>query len=86
MHLDAAQLEFLHRLGKSPDGKQLLMLINAEIADCNVALRKVSGDALLREQGKAQYLDELVQRLTQPATAPARPKRIPSLSGLPGDY
>ena len=86
MHLDAAQLEFLQRLGKSPDGQQLLMLIKAEIGACNVALRKFSGDDLLRQQGRASFLDELEQRMTQEPTAPARPKRIPALTGLPSDY
>jgi len=62
MHLDATQLGFLGRLGKSPDGQQLMMLIKAEIEGCNERLRKLSGDELLREQGKARYLDEFAKR------------------------
>jgi hypothetical protein len=81
MRLNALQLDFLARLGKSPDGQQLRTLILAEIAECNVLLRKLSGEALLREQGKAIYLDDLVSRLSQPASAPVSPKPFPRLSG-----
>lgn len=83
MRLNALQLDFLARLGKSPDGQQLRALISAEIAECNVSLRKLSGEALLREQGKAIYLDDLVSRLSQPLSAPVVPKRFPTLSGEP---
>jgi hypothetical protein len=69
MQLGAAQLDFLVRLGKSPDGQQLLELITAEIAECNGKLRMLSGDGLLREQGKAVYLDEFVARLTHSQSA-----------------
>ncbi len=81
MRLNALQLGFLARLGKSPDGQQLLALIQAEIAESNVSLRKLSGEALLREQGKALYLDDFVSRLTQPQSAPIAPKRFPTLAG-----
>ncbi len=64
MHLDASQLSFLYRLGKSPEGQQLLMLISAEIESTNEQLRKLSGEGLLREQGKAIFLDELKRRIT----------------------
>ncbi len=39
------------------------MLISAEIESTNRQLRKLSGELLLREQGKAVYLDELMERL-----------------------
>ena len=64
MRLDASQLDFLYRLGKSPDGQQLKSLISAEIADCNVELRKATGESLYRMQGRALYLDELQRHLT----------------------
>lgn len=83
MRLNALQLDFLARLGKSPDGQQLRALISAEIADSNTLLRKLSGDALLREQGKAIYLDDFVSRLSQPQSALVAPKRFPTLSGEP---
>jgi hypothetical protein len=69
MHYDAAQLDFLKRLGMSPDGQQLLGLIQAEIAACNLTLRTSTGEQLLREQGKALFLDEFLQRMTRPTSA-----------------
>ena len=75
MRLNAAQLEFLGRLGKSPEGRQLQELISAEIADCNANLRKLSDESLYREQGKALYLDELAQRLIGPQAALVIPRR-----------
>lgn len=81
MHLNATQLDFLGRLGKSPDGQQLLALIQAEITECNIQLRRLSGDALLREQGKAMYLDRLATWLKPFVSVTAPPKRIPVLPG-----
>ncbi len=72
MRLDAAPPGFLDRLGKSPDGRQLLTLISAEIADCNATLRKATGEGLYREQGKALFLDELRSYL-EGKTQTARP-------------
>ena len=83
MRLNALQLDFLARLGKSPDGQQLRTLILAEIAECNVSLRKLSGEALLREQGKAIYLDDFASRLSHAQSALTMPKRFPTLSGEP---
>ena len=82
MHLEAAQLEFLTRLGKSPDGQQLLKLIQAEIDDSNALLRTRNGDSLLREQGKAVYLDEIASRLRS-QSVPALSKRVPTLIDEP---
>lgn len=75
MRVDEAQLSFLVRLGKSPDGQQLLSLIQAEIAECNGRLRALTGEDLLREQGKARYLDEFHQRLTRSDSAQIVPRR-----------
>ena len=69
MQLGVAQLEFLSRLGRSPEGLQLLGLIDAEIASCNVELRKLTGESLYRAQGRALWLDEFKQRLSHDATA-----------------
>ncbi len=83
MHLNALQLDFLARLGKSPDGQRLLLLIQAEIAESNASLRKLSGDALLREQGRAAYLDSLAAKLSPSQSVPVPPKRIPAFAGEP---
>jgi hypothetical protein len=68
MHLNATQLEFLGRLGKSPDGQQLQVLLKAEIDDVNEKLRTFTGEHLLRAQGRAVLLDELADRLSMPLT------------------
>lgn len=78
MRLDAAQLAFLGGLGKSPTGQQLKMLIQLEIADCNEQLRKaVDMHAILREQGKALWLDEFARRLEHDPQPSQLVKRFP---------
>ena len=76
MQLQAPELQFLARLGKSPEGLHLLGLIQAEIAEVNGSLRKLTGEDLYRAQGKALWLDEFVQRLEHDATA-QRIARLP---------
>lgn len=76
MHLDASQLEFLGRLGKSPEGQQLQALIKAEVEDVNEQLRKLSGESLIRAQGKAIYLDEFLTRLTMKLKPPRDLSRV----------
>lgn len=74
MQLDATQADFMVRLGKSPDGSQLKSLLKAQIDGVNVKLRALVGDNLLREQGRAQLLDELLASFEPPKPAP--PRRI----------
>jgi len=69
MQLQDRELQFLARLGKSAEGLHLLGLIQAEIAEVNGNLRKLTGESLYREQGKAQWLDEFARRLETDATA-----------------
>lgn len=71
MHFDASQTAFMGGLGKSPAGQQLKALIKACIEDSNVNLRKMSGEQLLREQGRAIMLDDLAG-LLDPRAAPPR--------------
>lgn len=78
MRLSASQLAVLERLGKSPDGLQLRLLISEEIEECNGRLRKLEGSALLREQGRATYLDELLRHLSPPSSQQV--PRVPSPS------
>jgi hypothetical protein len=76
MQLQDQELQFLARLGKSPEGLHLLMLIQAEIAEVNGDLRKATGETLYRAQGKALWLDEFRKRLEHDATA-QRIARLP---------
>ena len=75
MQLDAAQLEFLVRLGKTPDGQQLKLLLEAQVAAVNGRLRKQTGDELIREQGRALMLDELISAF-QPRLAPKSMRQV----------
>lgn len=60
MHLDASHTVFMAGLGKSPTGQQLKALLKSLTEDSNTKLRTLSGEFLLREQGRAQMLDDLV--------------------------
>jgi len=66
MRLTAQQLEFLARLGKSPEGSLLQTMIRAEIDDVNMQLRTLTGEHLYRAQGKAAHLDDLAKHLAAP--------------------
>lgn len=69
MHLDATQLEFLAGLGKSPTGLQLKVLLSKAVEESNTNLRKMTGEDLSREQGRARCLDEILGWLDKPAAA-----------------
>jgi hypothetical protein len=82
--LTETQVQFLSRLGKSPDGQLLLALINSEIDAVNIDLRRVSGEALYRLQGRAASLDELADVLTPKIIARREPfKRPPQFATDP---
>lgn len=53
-------------LGKSPLGQQLKALIKTCSEDSNAKLRILTGEMLIREQGRAQMLDELTGLLEGP--------------------
>lgn len=60
MHLNSDDLAFLARLNKSPEGRQLLRLLQAKQAECNEKLRAVTGEEVLRWQGRALAVDEMI--------------------------
>jgi len=70
MRLTAQQLEFLARLGKSPEGQLLQAMIKAEIDDTNEQLRTLAGEHLYRAQGKAVHLDGFAKHLAAPLFQP----------------
>ncbi|MBS0330801.1 MAG: hypothetical protein JSR30_13170 [Proteobacteria bacterium] len=83
MRLSTDDLAFLARLSKSPDGRRLLQLLQAKQTECNDKLRSTTGEEVLRWQGRALAVDELIadiaqaeQKLTRngaPVTSQARP-------------
>lgn len=73
MPLNTQQLELLHRLGRSPDGRELVTLIETVwIVEANEKLRGAMGETLYREQGRAKMLDDLVAYLTLKPPADVR--------------
>ncbi len=70
MRLTAQQLEFLARLGKSPEGALLQAMMKAEIDDVNVQLRSATGETLYRAQGRAAFLDDFAKHLAAPIFQP----------------
>lgn len=63
MHLDSNDLAFLARLNKSPEGRQLVKLLQAKQAECNEKLRTTTGEEVLRWQGRALAIDEMLDDL-----------------------
>ena len=68
MRLSSADLLFLARFSKSPDGQALLKILEAKLAEVHAGLRTHDGTALYRDQGRAQQLDEIMSDITE-ATA-----------------
>lgn len=79
MRLDVSQLELLARLGRSPDGQQLLALIKTQMEEVNERLRTLAGETLYRAQGEATTWHDLAKKLNPPnpsASAGIAPRRV----------
>lgn len=63
--LSTQDLEFLRRFARLPEGREWLLLLQRNLADTDKRLRSVTGDELLRTQGRAQLLAELVDQVTK---------------------
>lgn len=88
MRLSETQLLILARFAKSPEGKEFLDLMRAAIEAVNQELRTASGEQVLRTQGRAQQLDEVVGWITAAnhklttSQAAARPRRLVAFDEL----
>lgn len=60
MRLSTEDLQFLARFARMPDGARLLTLLRARLAERDSELRKARGEDVIRAQGRAQELDELI--------------------------
>lgn len=60
MHLSSEQLQFLARFSKTPDGRFLLSVLQAKLAEREQKLRTAAGEEVYRNQGRALELDELI--------------------------
>ncbi len=65
MKLGGDDLQFLARFNRSPDGAALLKILRAKLAESDKALRTARGEDVLRAQGRAIELDELVADITE---------------------
>lgn len=63
MTLTSDQLHFLARFSKSPEGKFLVSMYEAELAEVDVKLRKATGDDIYRLQGRAGQLEVMIERI-----------------------
>lgn len=63
--LSTNDLEFLRRFARMPEGKALVELFQRNLAETDVKLRTTIGDELLRMQGRAQLLAELIDQVTK---------------------
>lgn len=63
MTLTSEQLHFLARFWKSPEGKFLVGMYEAELAEVDVKLRKATGDDIYRLQGRASQLEVMIERI-----------------------
>lgn len=76
MHLSGEQLAFLARFSKTPDGRFLLGVLQAKLAEREQKLRSAVGEEVYRTQGRALELDELIAdiiKAEQKLTRSARP-------------
>lgn len=60
MHLSEEQLQFLARFSKSPDGRALVLMLQAKLGAVEAKLRTSTGEEVYRTQGRALVLDELI--------------------------
>lgn len=65
MKLDSADLEFLRRFARSPEGKLWVGILQRNQSGTDVRLRTSTGEELFRQQGRAQLLAELLDQVTE---------------------
>ncbi len=75
MALTPEQLDFLARFSKSPESKALVSMYQAELRELDVKLRKAQGETIYQTQGRAQQLEEMIERITN-AGRKANPKPL----------
>lgn len=82
MRFTTEQLSFLARFAKSPDGREVVNILNATLAEVEIGLRTKTGEDVYRQQGRAVQLDELItlinkanERLNQTLSAKSQTPR-----------
>lgn len=83
MQLSGAQLSFLASFAKAPDGRALLEILKAKLAEREVALRTKVGEEVYRAQGRALELDELIADIAEASTRLTRVQQRPQRFAVP---
>lgn len=78
MQYTHADLEFLRRFAAGPEGKAFVELLQRNLAEADKRLRSAIGEDVLRSQGRAQLLAELIVDVTE---AEKRLKRADTTRG-----
>lgn len=72
MRLTTQQLQFLARFAKSPDGREMVDLLKAKLAEREKSLRTQTGEEIYRQQGRAVELDEILLDIAEAQTRLSR--------------
>jgi hypothetical protein len=72
VRLNPEQVAFYQRLSKSPDGKFLISVLWAELAEIEHAMRNSDGAEMHRQQGEARCLDRLIANISNGGQQPTR--------------
>lgn len=65
MRLSDSQLRFLAHFATTPDGQALANLLQERLVERDSKLRTATGEEVLRAQGRALELAELIGEITQ---------------------
>jgi hypothetical protein len=78
------ELADLARFGRLPEGKVFVDLLHKRLAEHDQRLRTATGEELIRTQGKAQAVEQLIKDITQAPTNLQRAleSRAPRLATL----
>jgi hypothetical protein len=75
MRLTNDELQTLRSFGARPEGRAWVELLKKMLGDADAKLRRASGEELLRCQGRAQQLDELISLVNDAPQALKRPEQ-----------
>lgn len=65
MRLTQDDLQTLRSFGMRPEGRAWIELLKKMLGEADAKLRRASGEELLRCQGRAQQLEELIGAVTE---------------------
>ena len=63
MALSTPELEALRRYARLPEGRGLVLILEKKLAESDLKLRTLTSEHLLRQQGRSQQLQELLDEI-----------------------